>query len=347
MGVSIVIGGQYGSEGKGKISYWWAKTHNVAACVRPGGPNSGHTIVTDDGQKVILRMIPSGCMASDDIVAILPAGSYINLSVLLDEIRITKRTSMNLMIDPNAVVISDYAETLEKDMKLRESISSTLSGTGGAVIQRINRESTDVLASSYQQLYEYIGDTKKYMNDLIQNGKEILLEGTQGFGLSLLHSPHYPYCTARDTTAAGFLSETGLSPFDVKNIIMVIRAFPIRVGGESGPLANEISWDKVTELSKADAQLEEYTSVTKTLRRVGFFDPEIVKRAIDANKPNVIVLNHADYFDYSMHGKREISNAQTMCIEYIQHNIKRSINYIGNGENIIIRNKAVIMEERS
>lgn len=126
---------------------------------------------------------------------------------------------------------------------------------------------------------------------------------------------------------------------------MVIRAFPIRVGGESGPLANEINWDKVTELSKADTQLEEYTSVTKTLRRVGLFDPEIVKRAIDANKPNVIVLNHADYFDYSMHNKSEISGAQTMCIQYIQHDIQRSINYVGNGENIIIRNKAIRMEE--
>jgi adenylosuccinate synthase len=152
--------------------------------------------------------------------------------------------------------------------------------------------------------------------------ERIILEGTQGFGLSPLHSGMNPYVTSRDTTAAGFLSEAGLSPFDVDEIVLVIRAFPIRVGGNSGPLANEIDWDTISRESGGQA-ICEYTSVTNHIRRVGRFDPGIVFRAINVNKPTSIVLNHMDF----------ISNgdARMSFVDWVQSCVGRPIDYIGLG----------------
>ena len=83
-------------------------------------------------------------------------------------------------------------------------------------------------------------------------GERLVLEGTQGFGLSLVHSSYYPFVTSRDTTAAAFVSEAGFSPLDVDEIVLVIRAFPIRVGGNSGPLPNEIDWHTLSTESGSD-----------------------------------------------------------------------------------------------
>lgn len=340
MGISIVVGGQFGSEGKGKISYWWTKGHNIAACVRPGGPNPGHTVVTDEG-KYVLRMLPVGCLVDDSICAILPAGSYIDIDVLMEEIKFTRRTSKNLVIDPNAVVIRSESKNVETELGLREEIASTMSGTGGAVMRRISRQldpySGYEFAHANRQLGDYVYDTKVLLHEMLDKKKDILIEGTHGYGLSILHSQYYPYCTSRDTTAAGFLSETGLSPFDVDNIIMAIRSYPIRVDGNSGILRNEITWDNLTELSGANEPINEYTSVTKALRRVAYFDETIVNEAIRSNRPNVIVLNHADYFDYSMHDRNECSELQMDHIINIEKLIDAKIDYIGNGANSIFR----------
>lgn len=155
---------------------------------------------------------------------------------------------------------------------------------------------------------EYIKPVIPFLREKLNNGERIIVEGTQGFGLSLLHSSHYPYVTSRDTTAAAFISEVGLSPLDVDEIIMVIRAFPIRVGGNSGNLLDEINWETITNESRSDNPIVEYTSVTKTLRRVARFNTDIVLQAIKANKPTCIVLNHLDYIDASCKDFHSLTN---------------------------------------
>src|SRR5260370_1473368 len=86
----------------------------------------------------------------------------------------------------------------------------------------------------------------------LSEGKRILIEGTQGTGLSLYHGD-YPYVTSRDTTVAGCLSEAGIAPTSVRRVIMVCRAYPIRVqnpkNGTSGPLSQEIDWRVVSKRS--------------------------------------------------------------------------------------------------
>jgi adenylosuccinate synthase len=211
------------------------------------------------------------------------------------------------------MVITEEDKENEYNSSLRKDIGSTLSGTGSSAIRRITRDKKIKLAKDFEQLKPFITDAKTFLHEQLQKGQDILIEGTQGFGLSLLHSPCYPYTTSKDTTAAGFLSEVGLSPFDVDDIILVIRTFPIRVEGNSGCLKNEISWDDINKTP-------ELSSVTKKVRRIAEFDSETVKKAITSNRPTKIVLNHLDYIKKNQRG---------IFVEEIQKSIGAKINYIG------------------
>lgn len=336
MPVSIIIGGQYGSEGKGKISDFWARKMNASAVVRVGGPNSGHTVYAPNGEKMAFIQLPTSCVRND-ILSILPAGSYINIQTLKKEIERANISPDRLAIDFNAVIVDSECNKTESNLLMRETIGSTLSGTGHAVSKRVMRGNDVLLAGEVSYLRPFIADTKMLMRSLLNDGHHIVIEGTQGYGLSNLHTRCYPYATGRDTTAAGFLSETGLSPFDVEHIVMVLRAFPIRVAGNSGPLVNEISWKTLTSESGSKTELCEYTTVTHKVRRVARFDPDIVIKAIEANRPDVIVLNHVDYFDMDAQGSKILSDWQKSKIFTISEQIHRKIDYVGNGPNTIIK----------
>jgi adenylosuccinate synthase len=150
--------------------------------------------------------------------------------------------------------------------------------------------------------------------------------------LSVLHTPHYPYATSRDTTAAGFLSEVGLSPLDVDEIALVIRSFPIRVPGHSGPLEGECSWDEVTAAGAAPERLEEITSVTKSVRRVARFSPEIVRDAIASNQPTLVILNHVDYWDHSCRGGQMLTERVCERLASVENAIAHRIDLVGTDE---------------
>jgi len=342
MSISIVVGGQYGSEGKGKVAYYWAKRMDAAAVVRVGGSNSGHTIYDKEQNRFAFRMLPTASVL-DDIATVLPAGSYIDISVLRDEIKLIGISEERLKIDHNAVIITDKDKIEEKNSGLRREIGSTLSGTGAAVLERVKRNinSNITLARDVEELRPYLTDTKTFMHELLKQGKHIVIEGTQGYGLSNYHAKAYPYATSRDTTAAGFLAETGLGPLSVEYVIMVIRTFPIRVAGNSGPLVNEIDWETVAKESGSKIYFEEKTTVTQMVRRVARFDEEIVKEAIIANAPNIIVLNHLDYVDYDNKGNNQLTEKQRKFVREIEKKIGQSIDYCGNGEMSFIEMKGM------
>lgn len=328
MSVTIILGGQFGSEGKGKVAHYFTKKEKADYCIRVGGPNSGHTVYRDK-EKIIFRVLPTGII-EDHVTAVLPAGSYINLSILKEEMKIAGASDDRVLIDKNAVIISDEFIADEKRSGLCQSIGSTESGTGAAVIARIKRgKNTKLLAKDFPELNAC--DTKKILRDACDDGKEIIAEGTQGFGLSLLHAKDYPYVTSRDTSAAAILSECGLSPFDVKNIVMVVRSFPIRVSGESGKLPNEIDWDIIREESGWTEDITEYTSCTNRVRRVARFDADVAVRSIICNKPNIIVLNHLDYVDYNVYGLNAVSKQCEMFISKVETEIGQKITYFGTG----------------
>lgn len=303
MPATIVVGGQYGSEGKGKVVALLASAAVSPWLVRCGGPNSGHT-VTIDGKDVIMRQVPS-CAEPDRAIFCIAAGCAVDESVLLREVDMLRIDRDRVIVDPRAVLVTQQ----DCDLEFRElkHISSTCSGTGAAIVRRMSRHSDVRLVkdSGLIQTRCRVETVATMLHHALDDSADVIIEGTQGFALSLLHGPDYPYVTSRDTTAPGFASEVGLSPLDIKSVVMVIRTFPIRVGGPSGPFLNEISWEEVRTISGAPEVFAEYTSVTKKLRRVARFDLEAVKLACKYNRPTALAVMGLDRLDYANTGTTE------------------------------------------
>ena len=332
MTIAVVIGGQFGSEGKGKVTAHLCHNHDYNVAVRCGGPNSGHTI-TIDGEQIVLRQIPAG-IVNPSANLYLAAGCLIDLNVLLEEIDYFNLKPKNLAIDRNSAIIDNNYDKEEVRMNLHGRIGSTCTGTGIAVARRALRTEDFKLAKDIPELKPYIVSVSEKVMEHYKNGKKIVIEGTQGFGLSVYHSPYYPYATSRDTTAAGFLSEVGISPLIVSDIIMVIRTFPIRVGGNSGPLPNEIDWETIQLESNYPYKIQEFTSVTKRVRRVARFGIKIVKKAVSLNKPTEIALMGTDYLDYRNKGVEtfeDLTQETKSFIYFLEEQLGIKINFIGIG----------------
>jgi len=259
----VVVGGQFGSEGKGKISAFITLKENIDICIRCGGPNSGHSFVADDGSTKLVRQLPTGFVGPRTTLMI-PAGALIDLDVLHSEIEALALDENRVRVDGNAMVIEPSDRDREQQLGLGERLSSTLCGVGSAVARRALRGSDVRLARHAAQsspwLGSYLDDVSARANEAIDQGRKVLVEGTQGFGLSLYHSAEYPKATSRDTTAAGFLSEAGLSPTLVTEVVLVLRTFPIRVAGrQAGVLKDEISWEKLRQDSGYPYAIDEMT----------------------------------------------------------------------------------------
>ncbi len=332
MGLILVSGGQYGSEGKGKISAYLAEKNNAVAAVRVGGPNSGHTVYRN-GEQCKLRMLPSATVRLG-IPAIFPAGSYLNMDILEKEIRQYGVSKDDVYVDKNAFIIEEGDIYDEDNSGLGDRISSTLSGTGYAVARRVKRQSINDTAKDVLNSEWYVCDTKKFMNAAMSKDECIVVEGTQGYELSLLHTQYYPYCTARDTSFAGILSETGMSIRDVDKTCMTFRTYPIRVGGPSGPLPREITWDKLTQRSGSAKPIKEFTTVTNKPRRVAEFDYNDAYRAINNEKPDIIAMNFLDYIDANSTDPSDLSWYQVGWIERFRMKCGRGIDIIGLGPDI-------------
>ena len=324
MPISIVTGAQFGSEGKGKVAYLWARKHKASMAVRVGGPNSGHT-VNDGGDTHVLRQLPTPALIPG-VASVLPPGAYIDMNILSHEIEMVEATPQILMIDPAAAVVTDREKQEEASEHLTERIGSTASGTGATVLRRIRRDGTLRRAADVNELRPFLGDTLEALRDALSAGDRVIVEGTQGYGLSVLHGGYGDFATSRETSAAGALAEVGVSPLDVDQVILVARAFPIRVAGNSGPLPRETSWPEVGKLT-GRKDLQELTTVTRKVRRVAHFDPTIVLKAIRANNPTHVIMNHLDYVaDLNTFNGREIA---TEFIRMVERSLNRRIDMVG------------------
>lgn len=332
MPVTVVVGGQFGSEGKGKIANYLAKTMGATYAVRCGGSNSGHTVVDDNGKVWIFRHLPTSAILPDVKLAIC-AGSYIDVDVLLKEIDSVQATSERLKIDPEAVIITQQCKDSEKESGLIENIGSTGSGTGAAVAARVLRSQGIKFAKDIEELQPFLANISDLLRESLKRQERIILEGTQGFGLSPLHSGFFPNVTSRDTTAAAFVSEVGLSPLDVDDVVVVVRAFPIRVAGKSGKLNNEISWDDVTNDGGHPNFIQERTTVTDKIRRVAKFDASIVKKAVRVNNASRIAINHVDYVKHNIVSDAEALESYVQSIEDL---INFGIDFVGTSPRDVI-----------
>ena len=340
MPVSVVVGGQFGSEGKGKVALDLARRDpSTEIAVRPGGSNSGHTGYSRDGRKLILRQLPAAAI-DGNLLAVLPAGSYVDVDLLEQEIQLLGLDPRQVIVDPRAHVITEDHRSWERKSGLTESIGSTGSGTGAAVLARIGRFARvaplGTPAAEVTALLPYLQDASAILGDALIRGKRVVIEGTQGYGLSPIHGDAWPKATSRDTTAAAFLSETGLSPFWVDQIVLVLRSYPIRVAGDSGPLLDEVTWEEVQSCAGATSPLQEFTSVTHKLRRVGRFDAVIVRKAIAANRPTNIVLNHLDHIDARAFDGRAFSQRALDFLRKVERDIGDRITQVGTSPQTLI-----------
>jgi|SRR5580704_978220 adenylosuccinate synthase len=343
MSLWVVVGGQYGSEGKGKISAFITKQQKIDICVRCGGPNSGHSFIDEHGRTIILRQLPTGYVRSKTRL-LIPAGALIDVDVLKSEIAALQIPPERIGIDPNCFVIEARDLDTERALRLQERFSSTLCGVGAALSRRVLRDDAGKLVKDVADYHPWLRNlvvkegVSAELNAALDDGKGALIEGTQGFGLSLYHSPHYPHCTSRDTTAAGFLSEVGVSPLRVTEIVVVFRTFPIRVAGlQAGPLNAEIDWDTVRRESGYPHEIEERTSVTNKIRRVARFDWELARRAVQINGPTLLAINGLDYLNAKNRGVHQMSELTPGAVEFVQRledNTGVSCGFLGTGPSL-------------
>lgn len=333
----VVVGAQYGSEGKGAIVAQLADQYNVH--VRVGSSNAGHTVFYK-GKEYKMQTIPCGWL-NEKAFLVIGRGALINMEILMREIEMLKEVDPNikrrLVIDNRAGILDKKFEEIEGHThgELHQRIGSTGEGVGAARIARISRD-PDRFKMFYQIAKEYglaenMYDTVRVINNLQMKGNNVLLEGTQGCGLSLIHGP-WPYATSADTNAGQIIADCGISPLAVNKILLVARTFPIRVAGNSGPLKNEMTWDYMSEL--LGKKVEEKTTVTKKTRRIGKWDEELMTQAVIINRPTAIALTFVDYLNPEDEGKTnydDLSASTVRFIEYLESDFNTPVCMIKTG----------------
>lgn len=219
-------------------------------------------------------------------------------------------------------------EDRQAENALTAQIGSTGQGVGAAgarrILQRLKEPAK--LARDTPVLKPFIRDACEVLDQTFRNRNRVLVEGTQGTGLSLYHG-RYPHVTSRDTTVAGCLAEAGISPSRVRRVIMVCRTYPIRVedpGGEgltSGYMSQEIRWEEIARRSGLDLEqlrVTEKTSTTGRKRRVAEFDWELLRKAASLNAPTDIALTFADYISAMNQDARRFEQLTEDTIRFIQ-----------------------------
>lgn len=325
MTATVVVGGFFGDEGKGKIISYLAIKDNPKIIVRGGaGPNAGHTI--RDGDKTYkVRMLPSGFLNKTAKVMIGP-GVVINPSVLLKEIQ-DFDASNRTFIDKHCGIIEESHLLRDSKGELKEKIGSTGSGTGPANADRAMRILK--LAKDIDSLSSLIVDVPAEINTALSLNQNVLVEGTQGTFLSLWHGT-YPFVTSKDVTASGICADVGLGPKKVDEVIVVFKAYVTRVG--TGPLNKELT------LAEAESKgWSEFGTVTGRQRRAADFDFDLARRAIMLNSATQISITKLDVLFPNCAGKtsfEELSSDAKSFIKNIEEKLNTPVTIIGTGPNV-------------
>lgn len=322
--VDVLVGGQYGSEGKGNIADYLSPEYDVL--MRVGGPNAGHKVFEEPPYTHV--SLPCGTRRETNGQELLIGpGAVIEPAQLLKEIRDCAVEPQRLTVDEQVVVITADDRKWEKK-NLQSEIGSTAQGVGKAVARRVTNRFRDGracklardLGPEFKELAPYLGSTAERLEKAYARGEKILLEGTQGTGLSMFHGD-YPSVTSRDTSVSGCLSEAGIGPRRVNRIVLVCRTYPIRVGGNSGNFSKQIDWKTVAERSgipPEELRAHEVGSVSGIQRRVGEFDWEMLRRACHLNSPTDVALTFVDYLDKVNRDAIRFDQLTTETIKFVE-----------------------------
>jgi adenylosuccinate synthase len=311
MPCTVVVGGFWGDEGKGKIISYLALKEPVDVCIRTGSVNAAHTIWYN-GKRYALHMVPGGFVQERCRLLVGP-GTNVHVAQFLKEVAETG-VKNRIGVDNQASIIEEKHSAQDKSNAHLKGLGTTGWGVGPAVEERVRR--TAKLAKDTPELKPYLADVPEEANSAIAKGKNVLLEGTQGIMLSLFYGT-YPYVTSRDTSASAICSEAGVGPTKVDDILVVLKAFMTRVG--TGPLPGEIS--------KEEAQKRgwfEIAAGTGRERRSAPFNFEVAKRAVTVNGATQAAVTKLDCVYAECKGIREFGELPREAKQFIDEIEKRT-----------------------
>lgn len=325
--VTIIIGAQWGDEGKGKWVDILSESADVIARFQ-GGNNAGHTLYVE-GEKIVLHQIPSGIF-QDQKTCVLAAGVVVNPSELVSEV---EKLSHLVDVHPDLLKLSARANVITPwhvhldglNEKSRENpIGTTKRGIGPtyaakaarvglrlgqyidphkrhnwitmmqqqhqefAEFYRSNRELWQEFEDAANHLAPYVCDAESYLRRRIKADDQILLEGAQGALLDLDHGT-YPFVTSSSTAAGGACASIGFSPKHVKTIFGVAKAYITRVG--AGPCPTELDDENGKKLAELG---HEFGATTGRPRRCGWLDLVALRYAVEVNGLDGLILNKMD-----------------------------------------------------
>jgi adenylosuccinate synthase len=343
--ITVVMGGQYGSEGKGNFTNWFVRKGGFSI-MRAGGPNAGHTM-WHEGTEYKMRQLPVGWQVSNNLLYIAPE-AVVDVDLLMREIEMTHIPKSRIIVSSSATVMLD-SDAMEEagdgtSANLPGRIGSTGKGIGAARSRRIWRT-----ASTIGDLIENGGAKANRLQSMVTIREfysgirwfDTVIEGTQGFGLSLHHSGNYPYVTSSDLTPGHLLGACGISSKAPHQVVAVMRTYPIRVAGNSGTMHEEVSWQELG--IRTDGYIkEERTTVTNKIRRVGEWDSALAHRMATVCQPSAIALMFIDYIDPSLSGATKpatiIDSRKAMdFIIMVEKETLAPVKWVGTGPDTIVR----------
>lgn len=344
--VDVVVDLQFGSTGKGLLCDYLAASGNYDTVVNANLPNAGHTTVTETGRTWMHKAMPNGIMVTKRIM--MGPGSAFSPARLAEELHGVRDLIEGkiFVIHEAAMVVTDAHK--QKEQETLSRISSTMQGSGEAVVAKIRREPGVIARDCMDLLREhgldqYVVSHADYIQHLV-NAESILVEGAQGYSLGH-NSGFYPYCTSRDCTVTRYMADCAIPAGWLRKAYGVARLHPIRVGNTSDGYSGDIYADQ-DELTWEQLRVDpELTTVTKRVRRVFSFSHTQIHEACVANGIDEVFLNFANYDEgYA----REIITSVNDMMTDVDYTDKDIITMVGVGprrDHVVEASQFMIVEE--
>jgi adenylosuccinate synthase len=320
----VVAGAFWGDEGKGKIISYLALKDKIDLCVRTGSVNAAHTVIYKD-KKYALHMVPS-TFVYDKSRLLIGAGANVHVPQLLKEIEETG-VKNRIGIDPQCSIIEEKHSAIDKSSIHLKGLGTTGWGVGPTQEERVRR--TGKLAKDVPELAPFLTDVALETNTAIDAGKNVILEGTQGFLLSLFFGT-YPYVTSRDTSASAICAEAGVGPTKVDQVLLVYKSFITRVG--TGPLPDELSKEEAIKRGWFET-----AAGTGRDRRSAPFNFELARRAAMINSATEAAVTKLDILFPSCKNAKSFEQLPDVAREFlnkIEASTGKPVTIIGTGPSV-------------
>lgn len=300
--VIVVVGGQFGDEGKGAVSAHLTRLYNAPLVVKAGvGPNAEHGIFVniDKEQKYLkVNQLPLGWILSPKTQIRIGRNVALNPNKLLYEIGkygLLNRVKVDSMCP---IITHEHIQNESTSKRFARSIGSTCSGSGYCHSDHILR--TGQVARDIPKLQGFLTDVALEANKFASE-ETVIIESSQGWGLNL-SSIFYPNCTSKDVTSAAALADVGINPFYLKDVILCIKTMPTREGSGSFGSSEELSLTNIK-----NKNLVELSSIEGKIRRKAeSIDFEMLARASEENGATQIALTFCEHYDPKMNSVKNI-----------------------------------------